>query len=74
MNGSYDGQIFYYKDKDTNSYVIMTTGISKGNSVNGNYFFSGYNNLTTSQCGDTHVAGIDEAVRKVASCVIKGHY
>jgi len=72
VNNSYDGQIFYYKDG--NSYVIMTTGISKGNSVNGTYFTSGYNNLTTSQCGDTHVSGIDEAINKVAKCVYKGHY
>jgi len=74
VKDSYDGQIFYYKDKDTNSYVIMTTGISKGNSVNGNYFTSGYTNLTTSQCGDTHVSGIDEAIKKVANCIYKGYY
>jgi len=71
INGKYDGQIFYYWNK--NIILFMTIGTSR--SINGDYNPNlSYYNLYTPKCGKGTASSINEAIKKAVNCAYKGYY
>jgi len=71
VNGEYDGQIFYYWDKD--KYIFMTIGTSR--SIDGDYYPDlSYDNFYTPTCGEGTASSINEAIKKAVNCAYKGYY
>ena len=74
INGSQDGNIFYYY-KD-NGYVIYISGSSKAEANGGGYNPS-LNYIYTANCGNSplgSVNSISQALEMYANCSVNGHY